>query len=160
MIDIVKYDSKYDEDIKDLLVELQEYIVFIDREKYNIITQEYREEAFKKNMKEIKENNGQLLLAFDYDKIIGLIIGIILEAEDNYDFKAPKGGRITELIVSKNCRGKGTGKMLLDAMEKHFKSVGCKRILLEVFEYNDLAKNFYYKNGYFNRVLDIMKKID
>ncbi len=47
---IIKYDSKYDEEIKNLLVELQEYIVSIDREKYNIITPEYRDEYFKKTL--------------------------------------------------------------------------------------------------------------
>lgn len=34
---IIEYDSKYDDDIKDLLVELQEHIAEIDKEKYNII---------------------------------------------------------------------------------------------------------------------------
>ena len=45
---IIEYDKQYDEDVKDLLVELQEYIVSIDKEKYNIITKDYREEYFKK----------------------------------------------------------------------------------------------------------------
>lgn len=160
MINIVDYNSKYDEDIKDLLVELQEYIVSIDREKYNIITPEYREECFKDNMEEIKEHQGKMYLASIDNKIIGLIIGIIIEAEDSYDFKAPKGGRITELIVSKNCRTKGIGQKLLNKMEDYFKSVGCKRILIELFEYNEIGKNFYNKNDYFNRCRDIMKKID
>lgn len=160
MIDIIEYDPKYDEDIKDLFVELQEYIASIDREKYNILTDEYRETNFSENMQEIEENSGKMFLAKVDDKVIGLIIGIILEEEDTYDFKAPKGGRITELIVSKNCRSKGIGQLLLNKMEEHFRSVGCKRIIIEVFEYNDMAKNFYYKNDYFNRTTDIMKKLD
>ena len=47
---IIDYNSMYDEDIKNLLVELQEYIASIDKEKYNIITESYREEYFKKTM--------------------------------------------------------------------------------------------------------------
>lgn len=139
--------------------ELQEYIVSIDREKYNIITDAFREADFKSTMKEVKENKGKIFLARDNDKIIGFIVGIIVEASDTYDFKAPKGGKISELVVTRNCRAKGVGQALLNKMEDYLKSVGCKRVLIEVFEYNDLAKNFYYKNGYFNRVTDVMKKI-
>ncbi len=33
-MEIINYDSKYDEQIKDLLVELQEYVVSIDKYYY------------------------------------------------------------------------------------------------------------------------------
>ena len=38
---IVEYNSKYDDDIKSLLIELQKHIVAIDKEGYNILTKEY-----------------------------------------------------------------------------------------------------------------------
>ena len=40
---IVEYDKKYTENVKDLLVELQEFIVCIDDWKLNIMTAQYRE---------------------------------------------------------------------------------------------------------------------
>jgi ribosomal protein S18 acetylase RimI-like enzyme len=111
---IIEYESRYDEEIKDLLVELQEYIVSIDMEKYNIITPKYRDKYFKKTFKEIDKYNGKILLAKEDDKIVGLIVGLVNNDElDDYDFKAPKRGRISELIVSKNCRSHGTGSKLL-----------------------------------------------
>ena len=156
---IIDYCNRYDDDIKDLLLELQEYICSIDREKYNIITDECREESFNKTIKEVSENNGRIFLAEDDNKIVGFIAGIIIEAENTYEFCGPKTGRVTELIVTKKCRAKGAGKLLLDKMEEYFKVSGCKRSLIEVFEYNEIGKNFYYKNNYFNRVIDIMKHI-
>ena len=45
---IVEYDESYNENIKDLLVELQNHIVNIDKEKYNIITDQYRDLYFNK----------------------------------------------------------------------------------------------------------------
>ena len=33
---IVEYDSKYDEEIKDLLVQLQQYLANMDKEKYRL----------------------------------------------------------------------------------------------------------------------------
>ena len=156
---IIEYDPKYDENIKDLLVELQEYIVFIDKEKYNIISPEYRELYFSKTMQEVKENNGHILLIKEEKNIAGLIIGIVEEPNNEYDFKTPRRGRITELIVSKTCRSHGYGKMLLKAMEDYLKHNGCETILIEVFGYNDLAFNFYAKNGYNTRMYDVIKKI-
>ena len=45
-LEIIDYDDKYNDDMIDLLVELQEYISEIDREHYNILTKEYREKYF------------------------------------------------------------------------------------------------------------------
>ncbi len=156
---IIDYASQYDEEVKDLFVELQEYIVNIDKEKYNILTENYREEYFKKTMSEIKKYNGKMLLYKEGTKIVGLVVGIINnEKTSEYDFKAPKRGRITELIVSKHCRKKGYGKTLLNAMENNLISEGCEDILLGVFGYNEKAIEFYKKNGYETRMIDMSKK--
>ncbi len=157
---VIEYSSQYDEEIKDLFVELQEYIASIDKEKYNIITEEYREKYFKKTIEEIKKYNGKMLLYSENQKIVGLIVGLINnEAAFEYDFKAPKRGRITELIVSKNCRGKGYGQILLNSMEKYLLNHECQDILLGVFGYNENAIKFYEKNGYHPRLIDMTKKI-
>lgn len=159
-LEIINYSNKYNESIKDLLVELQEYIAEIDKEKYNILTNEYREKYFKKTMDEVNKYEGKIFLAIENEKIIGLIVGLINnEEETTYDFKTPKRGRVTELVVSKECRSNGIGKQLLDKMEKYFKEVGCKGVLIDVFAYNENAQKFYYKNGYFNRNVEVMKKI-
>lgn len=159
-LEIINYSNKYNESIKDLLVELQEYIAEIDKEKYNILTNEYREKYFKKTMDEVNKYEGKIFLAIENEKVIGLIVGLINnEEESTYDFKPPKRGRVTELVVSKECRSNGIGKQLLDKMEKYFKEVGCKGVLIDVFAYNENAQKFYYKNGYFNRNVEVMKKI-
>lgn len=159
-LEIIDYSSKYEEDVKDLLVELQEHIVQLDREGYNILTDAYREKYFMKTMNEVSKYMGKIFLAKNDDKIIGLIVGLINNEDENtYDFKAPKRGRVTELIVSKNCRYNGVGKQLLAEMENYFKSIGCQGVLIDVFAYNSNAQNFYSKNGYFNRNIEMMKKI-
>lgn len=143
-----------------MLVELQEYVAEIDKEKYNILTNEYREKYFEKVMNEVNKYEGKIFLAMENGKVIGLIVGLINNKEEStYDFKAPKRGRVTELVVSKECRSNGVGKQLLDKMENYFKEVGCKGVLIDVFAYNENAQKFYYKNGYFNRNIEVMKKI-
>ena len=40
---IIEYEDKYLEDIRDLLVELEEYIVSIDEDNLDIVSADYRE---------------------------------------------------------------------------------------------------------------------
>ena len=156
---VVEYNSCYDEDIKDLFVELQEYIASIDKEGFNILTPNYREEYFIKTLKEIEEHNGKMFLYEDNGKIVGIVVGLICEEIFECGFHSPKRGEITELIVSKNCRAKGYGKMLLNAMEEHLKEQGCKHIIIGVFGYNDHAIEFYQRKGYNSRFIDMIKNL-
>lgn len=160
MMEIIDYSSIYDEEIKDLLVEIQEHIVAIDREKYNILTDEYREKYFEKTMKDVNSYEGKVFLAVDSEELVGLIIGLINNDDEcTYDFKAPRRGKITDLVVTKKSRSNGIGKQLLEKMEDYFRSVGCQGVLLDVFAYNEGAYKLYCKNGYFNRNIEMMKKL-
>ncbi len=154
---IIEYNNIYDNQIKNLFVELQEYIASIDKEGYNILTPGYGEKYLKKTLNEIQSNNGKMFLFKENDKIVGLIVGLISDEVFEYDFHAPKRGRITELIVTKACRTNGYGKALLIKMENFFKEQGCKNIILEVFGYNEHAIAFYERNGYHTRLLDVTK---
>ena len=78
---------------------------------------------------------------------------------DYLDYKCPKRGEITELVVSNNVRSKGIGNMLISKMEEYFKSLGCEYILVDVFAYNENAIKFYDKNGYHSRMYTNIKKI-
>ena len=49
---IIEYEDQYSEDLKLLLEELQEYIASIDKEHYNIITENSKEQCFLETMKE------------------------------------------------------------------------------------------------------------
>jgi len=155
---IVEYNSKYDNDIKGLLYELQEYIMNIDKEGYNVISYEYKDDYFSKVMKEINGYKGKIMLYELNNKIVGLIVGYINnEKIDDYDFKVPKRGRISELVVSKEYRGCGIGQKLFKKMEEYLKDQGCLSILIGVFAYNESAIKFYEKNGYHLRMSDMIK---
>ena len=78
---------------------------------------------------------------------------------DYLDYKCPKEGEITELIVTSKTRSKGVGQALINKIEEYFKNVGCEYVLVDVFAYNEIAKNFYSKNNYHNRMEVRIKKI-
>ena len=130
----------------------------IDKENFNIVGDGYRQKYFEKTIEEVKKCNGKILLYKDNEKIVGLIVGLINNDEiDQYDFKAPKRGRIAELIVDKEYRGRKIGKQLLNEMKTYLKSIGCEKILIEVFGYNEAAIKFYKENGFHVRMIDMIE---
>ena len=160
-MEIIEYTSKYLEDVRDLLTELEEYLVSIDKDDLDRVHPEYHEKMALIDLEEIKNNNGKCYLAIENDKVIGLIMGIIVKFDeyDYLDYKCPKEGEITELIVSNKVRGKGIGKALMEKMEEYFKSCDCEYILVDIFAYNDKAINFYNKMNYHPRMYRSIKKL-
>ena len=158
---IIEYEDKYLEDVKDLLVELEEYILTIDKDNLDQLHPEYRDKMAILDLDEVKKYNGKCFIAVENDKVVGVIMGTIppYDEYDYLDYKCPKRGEITELIVSKEVRSKGIGKLLMDRLEEYFKSVGCEYILVDVFAYNDNAIKFYEKDGYHSRMEVKIKEI-
>ena len=159
---IIEYNEKYLEDVKDLLVELEEYILSIDKDELDQLHPEYREKMALLDLEEVNETNGKCYLAIEDDKAIGLIMGTLppYDEYDYLDYKCPKKGEITELIVTKKIRSKGIGQQLIDKMEEYFKSVGCEYVILDVFAYNESGIKFYNKKGYHSRMETMIKKIN
>ena len=158
---IIEYEDKYLEDVKDLLVELEEYIVSIDKDNLDQVHSEYRDKMAIIDLEKVKNYNGKCYLAIENDKAVGLIMGCIppYEEYDYLDYKCPKRGEITELIVTSKIRSKGIGNMLISKMEDYFKNEGCEYVLVDVFAYNIIGVNFYNKCGYHSRMYTNIKKI-
>ena len=158
---IIEYEEKYLDDIRDLLVELEEYLASIDKDNLDQVHPEYREKMALLDLEEVEKYNGKCFLALDNDRVIGLIMGIIPEYDeyDYLDYKCPKKGKVTELIVTKNTRSKGVGKALLEKMENYFKEMSCEYVTIDVFAYNELGKSFYEKKGYHPRMYIDIKKL-
>ena len=55
---IIEYEDKYLEDVKDLLVELEEYIVSIDKDNLDQLHPEYREKMAIKDLEEVEVGTG------------------------------------------------------------------------------------------------------
>ena len=161
-MDIVEYSDKYLEDVRDLLVELEEYIISIDKDNLDQLHPEYRDKMAILDLKEVQNYNGKCYLAInESNKAIGLIMGTIppYDKFDYLDYKCPKRGEITELIVTNKIRSKGIGRNLIKKMEEYFKSMNCEYIIVDVFAYNESAINFYNKQGYHPRMLVDIKKL-
>lgn len=158
---IIEYEDKYLEDVKDLLVELEEYILTIDKDNLDRLHPEYRDKMAILDLEEVSNNEGKCYLAIENEKIVGLIMGYVrpYDEYDYLDYKCPRSGEISELIVSNKVRSKGIGKLLMNKMEEYFKSIECEYIFIDVFAYNTNAIKFYERQGYHTRGLIDIKKI-
>lgn len=153
--------ENYFEEVKNLLVELQEYVIEIDNFNLNTIAKDYREKYFDFMLKDCENNQGKVFVATDNGTVVGVIAGFVqkYDERDSLDYSCPKKGFVAELIVSKSARSGGIGTKLLDKMEEYFKSINCKYTQIDVFAPNENAKKFYYKNGYQDRMITMFKKL-
>lgn len=160
-MEIIEYNSIYDEQIKDLLVDLQNYLIDIDDWHTQILSKNYRKDYFKLDLEVINKQNGKIFLAIEDTKIIGLVLGAVNPTDeiDKLTNDCAKTGNVLELIVKNSSRGLGIGKLLLKKIENYFKSIDCKRINIEVFGPNKNALNFYLKNDYVVRDYIVSKRI-
>ena len=158
---IVEYSDKYLEDIKDLLVELEEYLVSIDQDHLDHVHPEYRDKMAVIDLEDVNKNNGKCYLYVEDNHVLGLIMGTIpsYDPYDYLDYKCPRRGRITELIVTKRIRSKGIGQQLMSKMEEYFKSQECSYVVVDVFAYNQNGEKFYTKEDYHTRMNVMIKKI-
>ena len=74
---IIEYNSRYDKQIKDLLVELQNYLIDIDNWHTQVLLPEYREKIFEIDMNKVRKQDGKVYLFVENDTVVGLIIGIV-----------------------------------------------------------------------------------
>ncbi len=159
---IIEYEDKYLEDVRDLLVELEEYILTIDEDELDQLHPEYREKMALIDLEEVRKYEGKCYIAVEDNKAIGLIMGTIPPYDENdyLDYKCPRRGVITELIVTQKIRSKGVGKALMEKMEAYFKEQGCEWVLVDVFAYNTNAIDFYSRRGYHPRMHTDIKKLN
>ena len=158
---IIEYEDRFLDDVKNLLVELEEYIIKVDEDGLDQLHSEYKDKMALLDLKTIKDNNGKCYLAIQNNMVIGLIIGYVRAYDefDYLDYKCPKSGVISEFIVSEKVRSKGIGKQLINKMEEYFKDNECKTINIDVFGYNDIGKSFYKKEHYHDRLITMTKEI-
>lgn len=158
---IVEYNKKYNEQIKELLIELQNYLIDIDDWHTQVMVPEYKEKYFELDMEKVKMQNGKIFLSIEDELVNGLIVGVVetVDEVDKLTNDCAKTGEVLELIVSKKNRGNGVGKILLNKMEEYFKNIGCIRTNIKVFGPNVSGLNFYEENGYVVRDMIVSKKL-
>jgi len=95
-----------------------------------------------------------LYTLYDGDDAVGMIW---LRAELN---RPVKRGFILDVEIKEEFRGKGYGKQAMLLIEEKARELGIKRMGLNVFAYNDVAKNLYERIGYKVSTMNMLKDLD
>lgn len=86
----------------------------------------------------------QILLAVDDECVVGVAVCF----EGFSTFAGQRLLNIHDLAVTVDYRGQGVGTMLLDAVAKRARELGCCRVTLEVASDNSGAKKLYERSGF------------
>lgn len=132
------------EKIENLLIQVSELHF---EKRTDIIKRRYKEDIRSYIQEILNSKDKKILVLADEKDIYGLINYKIKQIKDNFSLKDSKVLWIDELVIDKDYRRKGYGKILIDEIKKISKQLNCDRIELNCWAFNKEAFDFYEKMG-------------
>lgn len=156
---IREYKSEDRNTIVNLFEDYLNYFTTIDPLKRSIHPHGANEAFTKRMIRETEKKDGVIYIAEENAQIVGFIAGIIQRQtkEDLLETLPSTPGRVTELYVKPEYRGKQVGKALMQKIEAFLRKKSCDVVIIEVFQPNKNAHEFYKSLGYSDRVIDLLK---
>jgi ribosomal protein S18 acetylase RimI-like enzyme len=92
----------------------------------------------------------------------GGVIGYAYAAVEGYDYMSLRGpaGVLHDIIVDPTHRGRGVGRLLLEATLKFLKSRGAPRVLLTTADQNDGAQRLFASVGFRRTMIEMTRELD
>ena len=92
----------------------------------------------------------------------GDVIGYAYAALEGYDYMALRGpaGVLHDVIVDPEYRGRGVGRLLLDAALAYLKSRGAPRVVLSTAEQNEPAQRLFASAGFRRTMIEMTRELD
>ena len=92
----------------------------------------------------------------------GHVIGYAYAAIEGYDYMALRGpaGVLHDIIVDPSHRGRGVGRLLLDATLEFFRSRGVPRVVLSTAERNEAAQRLFAGMGFRRTMIEMTRELD
>jgi len=131
------------EGVFNLLNELYE-----NKIQYDIFTNKYKDN--------LNDSNFYGIVAEENSEIVGVLISRLI----NRLVKSKKILFIDDLIVNKNCRSNGIGKMLLKNSIGYAVEKDCETVELTSYINNEKSHRFYENNGFEKKHYKFKKQLD
>ena len=104
----------------------------------------------------------------DLDKAVlvaevdGDAVGYAFAAVEGYDYMALRGpaGVLHDIIVDPEHRGRGVGRLLLEAALAFFRSRGVPRVVLFTAEQNEAAQRLFASMGFRRTMIEMTRELD
>ena len=92
----------------------------------------------------------------------GDVIGYAYAAVEGYNYMALRGpaGVLHDIIVDPEHRGRGVGRLLLDATLEFFRSRGVPRVVLQTAERNKAAQRLFARMGFRRTMIEMTCELD
>jgi ribosomal protein S18 acetylase RimI-like enzyme len=92
----------------------------------------------------------------------GDVIGYAFAAVEGYDYMALRGpaGVLHDVIVDPEHRGRGVGRLLIDAALGFFRSRGVPRVVLSTAERNEEAQRLFARMGFRRTMIEMTRELD
>lgn len=157
---IRKFKSEDRPILEELFEEFGDYFIDIDPMKRLRKGKNYGRWSMDLLLKKTKEK-GTILVAELNNEVVGYISGALTSQseEELMEVIPTKFGSVLEFQIKKDYQRKGIGKILMKEIINYFKKNNCEMVRLTVFSPNKIARNFYKKLGFQDRLVDVMKKI-
>ena len=90
------------------------------------------------------------------------VIGYAYAAIEGYDWMSLRGPAavVHDLVVDPESRGRGVGRLLLDATLSHLRSRGVPRVVLSTAERNEPAQRLFERVGFRRTMIEMTRELD
>ena len=131
---------------------IQSLLMQVERIHYNGRPDIFREGGVKFTEDELKtlleDESRPVFCAVVDGHVVGYVFCIIGRISDNPMLRDAKTLHLEDVCVDESCRGTGVGSELIEFVKSYAKENGFTRIDLDVWEFNDRAREFYIKHGF------------
>jgi ribosomal protein S18 acetylase RimI-like enzyme len=92
----------------------------------------------------------------------GDVIGYAYAAVEGYDYMALRGpaGVLHDVIVDPGHRGRGIGRLLIDATLKFFRSRDVPRVMLSTASQNEAAQRLFASMGFRRTMIEMTRELE
>ncbi|HET9985887.1 MAG TPA: GNAT family N-acetyltransferase [Longimicrobiales bacterium] len=92
----------------------------------------------------------------------GMVIGYTYAAVEGYDYMSLRGpaGVVYDVVVDRAHRGRGVGRLLLEASLAFLKSRGAPRVVLSTAVQNEPAQRLFASLGFRRTMIEMTRELD
>jgi ribosomal protein S18 acetylase RimI-like enzyme len=92
----------------------------------------------------------------------GAVIGYAYAAAEDYDWMSLRGpaGVLHDIVVDPEYRGRGAGRLLLDATLEFLRSRGTPRVVLSTAARNASAQRLFASAGFRDTMIEMTRELD
>ena len=91
----------------------------------------------------------------------GAIVGYTYATVEGYDYMSLRGpaGVLNDVVVDPSYRGRGIGRMLLEAAIDALKARGVPRVVLSTAEQNEAAQHLFERSGFRRTMIEMTREV-